>query len=186
MDGQHRFIASQKTIKEDSNRLSMGKSIEDSKLMFLECSVNESTLSELVAIANYAAKAWTSKDYLVGASMDSDDEALQFAAGLTKCGYSPSTISLILYNAEKKLDSHSLKRAFEDKALNHNGLDLERAKRFIEESRKKFEDTTIKKGFFVQYFLNNIDKIRKLIEDDIQKVKKAKKSNFDKILKEIK
>ena len=178
VDGQHRFIASRKTIKvSDSGKelLRDTPTVEDDKLLFMECTVDDS-INNILGAANYAAKTWQTNDYLVGASMDSTDEATKLAGELVKRGFKASTISLIMYGKADKLKSADLKRAYEDKALNPNGLDLDRAKEFLDiVSSKQFKDSIIKKRYLIQAALEvGNDKLRSLTEEQIKEISKAK------------
>ena len=179
VDGQHRFIASRKTIKvSDSGKELLRDTdtptVEDDKLLFMECTVDDS-INNILGAANYAAKTWQTNDYLVGASMDSTDEATKLAGELVKRGFKASTISLIMYGKADKLKSADLKRAYEDKALNPNGLDLDRAKEFLDITNKQFKDTVIKKRYLIQAALElGNDKLRNLTKEQIKEISKAK------------
>ncbi|PJI22417.1 hypothetical protein [Prevotella intermedia] len=179
IDGQHRFIASRKTIKEskDGKELLRGTdtpTVDVTKLMFMECDV-DAPISNILGAANYAAKTWQTNDYLAGASMDSTDEATKLAGDLVKRGFKANTISLIMYGKADKLKSADLKRAYEDKALNPNGLDLDRAKRFLDIVSKQFKDNTIKKRYLIQAALElGNDKLRNLTDEQIKEISKAK------------
>ena len=179
VDGQHRFIASRKTIKvSDSGKELLRDTdtptVDDNKLLFMECTVDDS-INNILGAANYAAKTWQTNDYLVGASMDSTDEATKLAGELVKRGFKASTISLIMYGKADTLKSADLKRAYEDKALNPNGLDLDRAKEFLDIVSKQFKDSIIKKRYLIQAALEvGNDKLRSLTEEQIKEISKAK------------
>ena len=180
IDGQHRFIASRKTITVSKTgaellRDATEPTVTDDRLMFMECGI-DAPISIILGAANYAAKTWVANDYLVGAALDSEDEATKFAGDLVKRGYSTSTISLILYGKSDKLKSADLKRAYEDKALNPNGLNLDKAKHFMEVASSKFADKVLKKRYIIQAVieLNNIDKLSDLTEEQVKAISKAK------------
>lgn len=179
IDGQHRFIASRKTITvskigAELLRDATEPTVTDDRLMFMECGI-DAPISIILGAANYAAKTWVANDYLVGAALDSEDEATKFAGDLVKRGFKASTISLIMYGKADKLKSADLKRAYEDKALNPNGLDLDRAKEFLDITNKQFKDTVIKKRYLIQAALElGNDKLRNLTNEQIKEISKAK------------
>lgn len=179
IDGQHRFIASRKTITVSKTgaellRDATEPTVTDDRLMFMECGI-DAPISIILGAANYAAKTWQTNDYLVGASMDSTDEATKLAGELVKREFKASTISLIMYGKADKLKSADLKRAYEDKALNPNGLDLDRAKEFLDIVSKQFKDSIIKKRYLIQAALEvDNDKLRNLTEEQIKEISKAK------------
>lgn len=180
IDGQHRFIASRKIIKETKDGKELLRDtdtpiVDDNKLIFMECGVDTS-ISKILGAANYAARTWQTNDYLSGAALDSTDEATKLAGKLVKRGFKANTISLIMYGKADKLKSSDLKRAYEDKALNPNGLDLDSAKHFIEVASSKFADKVLKKRYIIQAVieLNNIDKLSDLTEEQVKAISKAK------------
>lgn len=137
VDGQHRYTAA------------MEKGISPEFLILYE-DYTEANTKDLLATANIDSFAWNSSNYIDGAVLfNPENELAKFAKELSDLKYPITNIGKILCFASGKLGKKQFADIMAGKNVEVKGLDMERAKNFLDAARSKFEDDFISSRYLI-------------------------------------
>jgi hypothetical protein len=179
VEGQHRFAAA----------MSMDKQPE---ILLLKDYTGCDT-KQLLAEANIVATPWKSDNFISGAALfQPENQLANFANDLALRGYSTSTISKILCLAGGKLTKRTFADIMSGKDVTVEGLDYERATRFLTAARSKFDDKFISKRYLIDVVIDLqsirgaeavIDAIHLLPANKVKEIDQAKAAEKSSLLR---
>ena len=179
VDGQHRYTAA------------MEKGISPEFLILFEDYTGANT-KDLLATANIDSFAWNSSNYIDGAVLfNPENELAKFAKELSDLKYPITNIGKILCFASGKLGKKQFADIMAGKNIEVKGLDMERAKNFLDAARSKFEDDFISSRYLIDAAISLqgkkgenalFDAIRNLSEKVVYRILDAKSDKKGAIL----
>lgn len=137
VDGQHRYSAA------------MEKGISPEFLILFE-DYTEANTKDLLATANIDSFAWNSFNYIDGAVLfNPENELAKFAKELSDNKYPITNIGKILCFSSGKLGKKHFADIMAGKNVEIKGLDVERAKNFLNAARSKFDEDFISSRYLI-------------------------------------
>lgn len=137
VDGQHRFTAA------------MESGIPAENLILFE-DYSEMSTKDLLATANIDSFAWNSSNYINGAVLfNPENDIAKFAKELSDLKYPITNIGKILCFASGKLGKKQFADIMAGKNVEIKDADIERARKFLDAARSKFEDDFISSRYLI-------------------------------------
>ena len=167
IDGQHRFKAAIESELPYDN-------------IYLFENFCEANTRDLLTSTNVDTCPWDAHDYIHGAALThSDDEIVKFAKELSNLGYPPSTIGEIICFRTNVLKKTYFVKIMQDEKVSLNCANINRAKKFLDIARTKFDDKFISRHYLIrtvvslsiQYKFDNVaTALGKLTETQIKTI----------------